>query len=77
MEAAGRAGAAGHGASWRSVPAPDAPGGIWQVLRSGQDKLADMNYLHRSPRLGDNDRLRYEKRMVEEWFNKTILQKKS
>lgn len=48
-----------------------------QVVKSGQEKLNDMNYLNRINRLTDGDRLRYEKRMVEEWFDKTILQKKS
>ncbi|KFI07900.1 DUF3016 domain-containing protein [Massilia sp. BSC265] len=48
-----------------------------QVLSSGNAKLSDMNYLHRSSRLHDSGRLRFEKRMIEEWFNKTILQKKS
>lgn len=48
-----------------------------QVVSSGQEKLTDMNYLHRVNRLTDGDRLRYEKRMIEDWFNKTILHKKS
>jgi len=48
-----------------------------QVVKSGQEKLTDMNYLNRINRITDGDRLRYEKRMVEEWFDKTILQKKS
>lgn len=48
-----------------------------QVLTSGNAKLTDMNYLGRANRMSDGDRLRYEKRMIEDWFNKTILQKKS
>ena len=48
-----------------------------QVINSGTAKLSDMNYLQRSSRLHDSDRLRFEKRMIDEWFNKTILQKKS
>ncbi|CAN7592818.1 DUF3016 domain-containing protein [Massilia sp. LjRoot122] len=48
-----------------------------QVLTSGNAKLTDMNYLGRVNRMSDGDRLRYEKRMIEDWFNKTILQKKS
>ena len=48
-----------------------------QVLSSGNAKLADMNYLQRGSRLHDSDRLRFEKRMIQEWFNETILQKKS
>jgi hypothetical protein len=48
-----------------------------QVLSGGDAKLADMNYMGRLNRYSDGDRLRYEKRMIEDWFNKTILQKKS
>lgn len=48
-----------------------------QVLGSGNARLSDMNYLHRSSRLHDSDRLRFEKRMIEEWFNETILHKQS
>lgn len=48
-----------------------------QVLGSGTARLSDMNYLHRSSRLHDSDRLRFEKRMIEEWFNETILRKQS
>lgn len=48
-----------------------------QVVKSGDARLSDMNYLQRSNRLHDSERLRFEKRMIEEWFNQTILQKKS
>ncbi|MCC2957713.1 DUF3016 domain-containing protein [Massilia sp. IC2-477] len=48
-----------------------------QVISSGQERLTDMNYMNRINRLTDGDRLRYEKRMVEDWFNKAILHKKS
>jgi hypothetical protein len=48
-----------------------------QVVASGQEKLTDMNYLNRINRLTDGDRLRYEKRMIEDWFNKAVLHKKS
>ncbi|VXB61519.1 conserved exported hypothetical protein [Massilia sp. 9I] len=48
-----------------------------QVVASGKERLTDMNYLNRINRLTDGDRLRYEKRMIEDWFNKTILHKKS
>lgn len=48
-----------------------------QVVKSGNAKLSDMNYLHRSSRLHDSEPLRFEKRMIQEWFDKTILEKKS
>ena len=47
-----------------------------QVIDSGKARLADMSYLSRPVRGFDTDALRYEKRMLDEWFNKTILQKK-
>lgn len=47
-----------------------------QVVGSGSERLQDMSYLNRVSRFSDSDSLRYEKRMIDEWFNKTILKKK-
>ena len=47
-----------------------------QVVGSGSERLADMSYLNRVSRFTDSDSLRHEKRMIDDWFNKTILQKK-
>lgn len=47
-----------------------------QVVGSGSERLSDMSYLNRVSRFSDSDSLRYEKRMIDDWFNKTILQKK-
>jgi hypothetical protein len=38
------------------------------VIRSGEDALSDMMYLNRLPRYADGDMLRYEKRMIDDWF---------
>ncbi|MEX5748372.1 DUF3016 domain-containing protein [Massilia sp. X63] len=65
------------GADWPIIELRYALSANGQVIRSGTAKLSDMNYLDRASRLSDNDSLRYEKRMIEEWFDKTILQKKS
>lgn len=46
-----------------------------KVIRSGESKLSDMSYLHRSNRYSAGERLRYEKRMIDEWFKNTILAK--
>ena len=46
-----------------------------QVLDSGKVRLADMMYMDRPVRGFDSDPLRYEKRMIDEWFDKTILKK--
>ncbi|MET0855430.1 MAG: DUF3016 domain-containing protein [Telluria sp.] len=41
-----------------------------RVLHSGEDDLRDMMYLNRINRYMDGDSLRYEKRMIDEWFMK-------
>jgi len=47
-----------------------------QTLKSGEDKLADMAYLHHGGRLPDLRALDYELRMVDEWFGKTFASAK-
>jgi len=47
-----------------------------QVLKTGDAKLSDMSYQQRISRFSDSDPLRYEKRMIDEWFDETILEKK-
>lgn len=47
-----------------------------QVLKTGDAKLSDMNYMQRINRFSDSDSLRAEKRMIEDWFDKTILEKR-
>jgi hypothetical protein len=44
-----------------------------QVIASGEDKLSDMSYLDRSSRYADGDTLRYEKRMIDDWFKKKFV----
>jgi hypothetical protein len=43
-----------------------------QVLASGTETINDMNYLHRMNRYVSGDMLRYEKRMIDEWFKDRI-----
>lgn len=44
-----------------------------QVLRSGDERLSDMTYLDRPSNARDSgDTLHYEKRMIDDWFKKTI-----
>jgi hypothetical protein len=43
-----------------------------QVLKSGEARLTDMNYLNHTSRYFDGEPLRYEKSMIDEWFEKTI-----
>lgn len=46
-----------------------------QTLRSGEERLSNMNYQQRMGRYSDSDPLRYEKQMVDDWFGKTIVPK--
>jgi hypothetical protein len=43
-----------------------------QVIKSGEAKLADMNYQQGAISISDSEPLRYEKRMIDDWFDKTI-----
>jgi hypothetical protein len=47
-----------------------------QVVASGDAELSDMMYLNRINRYFDGDPLRFEKQMVDDWFDKTILHKR-
>jgi hypothetical protein len=46
-----------------------------QVLRSGDEHISNMMYQQRINRYSDGDPLRYEKQMLDEWFDKTIVPK--
>jgi hypothetical protein len=46
-----------------------------QVVRSGDERLSNMNYQQRMGRHSDSDPLRYEKQMIDEWFGKAIVPK--
>lgn len=43
-----------------------------QVLRSGDAQLRDMAFMDRLSRYSDGDSLRYERRMIDDWFYQTI-----
>lgn len=45
------------------------------VLRSGDSDLSNMMYQQRFTRYSDADPLRYEKQMIDDWFEKTITPK--
>lgn len=47
-----------------------------KVLKEGDARLSDMNYQQRLSRASDSDPLRYEKRMIDDWFDETILGKR-
>ena len=46
-----------------------------QVLRSGDEHISNMMYQQRINRYSDGDPLRYEKQMLDEWFDKNIVPK--
>lgn len=43
-----------------------------QVIKSGQAQLQDMNYQQTFNHYFDSEPLRYEKQMIDDWFDKTI-----
>lgn len=43
-----------------------------KVVRSGSDKLSNMMYQQRLNRYFSSDALRYEKQMIDDWFQKSI-----
>lgn len=46
-----------------------------QVLRSGDEQISSMNYQWNRTSYFDNDAMRYEKQMLDDWFHKTIAPK--
>jgi hypothetical protein len=46
-----------------------------RTLRSGDDRLSDAAYLMTSARLGMNQALAYDLRMLDDWFRKTFAAK--
>jgi hypothetical protein len=44
-----------------------------KVLKSGEDRIADMNYLMGSLRASQDSPLPYEKRMLDNWFHERIV----
>lgn len=42
------------------------------VLQQGEEKLIDMNYLGNTGLLSNNDPLRYEKRMLDDWLRRLL-----
>jgi hypothetical protein len=47
------------------------------VLRESEELVADQAYLMGVPRLGNTDRLYYEKRMLEDWFRQRFAEKRA
>jgi Protein of unknown function (DUF3016) len=47
-----------------------------QVAASGVETVADMHYLDHPNRYPDGDPLRYEKRMLDEWFSRRLVERR-
>lgn len=43
------------------------------VLKSGEENLSNMSYLHRMNRYVSSDLLRYEKQMLDDWFKENVI----
>jgi len=43
-----------------------------QVIKSGEVRLSDVNYLRHRARYSDNEALRHEKAMIDQWFGQTF-----
>jgi hypothetical protein len=60
------------GADWPVIQLRYSVESQGKVLRSGEARVADMSYLTHINRYSSNEPLRYEKRMLDEWF-KSVL----
>ncbi len=63
------------GADWPRVHLRYTLGQDGQTLRSGDQQLSNMNYMQGISRYSDSDTLRYEKQMLDDWFNQVIVPK--
>lgn len=43
-----------------------------KVIKSGEEKLSNMQYLGRMNHYGNTELLRYEKQMLDDWFKQTV-----
>jgi hypothetical protein len=63
-----------NSAEWPSISLRYTISANGQVLRSGAEQIKDMGFASRRNVRPEDGNLRYEKRMINEWFEKTILQ---
>lgn len=62
-----------NGADWPRIDLRFAIEQNGQVLRSGEVQLRDMAFMDRISRHTDDDSLRHEKRMIDDWFYSAIV----
>ena len=61
------------GADWPSINLRYSLEESGKVVRNGEARLIDMNYLNHHNRYAASDPVRYEKVMIDNWFRSTIL----
>jgi len=64
------------GADWPRMKLHYAIESGGKVIKDGDAQLQDMDYQAHASRLTDGDPLRYEKRMIDDWFYSTIAPRK-
>lgn len=64
------------GADWPRMTLHFAVESGGKVVNSGEVQLQDMNYQFNSNRLSASDPLRYEKKMIDDWFYKAVAPRK-
>lgn len=62
-----------NGAEWPRIDLHYTIESNGQVVRSGDAQLRDMSFMDRISRYADGDTLRYERRMIDDWFNQEIM----
>lgn len=61
------------GADWPMIRLRYAVEANGKVVKSGEDRVTDMNYMNHINHYFDGEPLRYEKHMLDVWFSKAIL----
>jgi len=47
-----------------------------QVVQRGEESVVDLNFLGRIPNYGASDQLRYEKRLLDDWFKQRFVEQR-
>ena len=61
------------GADWPAITLRYALEFQGKVLKGGEERIVDMNYLLGTNHYNSGESLRYEKQMLDRWFKKTLL----
>jgi Protein of unknown function (DUF3016) len=61
------------GADWPRIEVRYSVESQGKVITSGTTQISDMNYLQTFNQYSSGEFLRYEKRMIDEWFKKSVM----